>query len=117
MKVRGQNELKVNHHNYPIIKTKQDNKGMQIHLIAMGNRMPNWVYQGVEEFVKRMPPECKQNWIEIPAGKRSKTTDINRLMQQEGEKMLATIPKGAMVVALDVKGKSLSTEELSQQLD
>lgn len=90
---------------------------MQIHLIAMGTRMPNWVYQGVEEFVKRMPPECKQSWIEIPAGKRGKTTDINRLMQQEGEKMLAAIPKGAMVVALDVKGKAWSTEELSKNLD
>ena len=89
---------------------------MQIHLIAMGTRMPDWVYQGVDEFVKRMPPECKLRWVEITAGKRSKTTDIKRLMQQEGEKMIAAIPKGAMVVALDVKGKAWSTEELSQNM-
>lgn len=90
---------------------------MQIHLIAMGHRMPDWVDQGVNEFTKRMPPECKVRVVEIPAAKRSKTSDITRLMQQEGEKMLAAIPKGAMVLALDVKGKALSTEELSQQLD
>jgi 23S rRNA (pseudouridine1915-N3)-methyltransferase len=79
--------------------------------------MPDWVNQGVDEFVKRMPPECKVRLLEIPASKRSKTSDITRLMQQEGEKMLAAVPKGAMLVALDVKGKAWSTEELSQQLD
>lgn len=89
---------------------------MQIHLIAMGQRMPGWVNQGVEEFSKRMPPECKLRWVEIPASKRTKTSDIARLMQQEGEKMIAAIPRGAMVVALDVKGKAWSTEELSEQL-
>lgn len=78
--------------------------------------MPEWVNQGVDEFTKRMPPECKLRWVEIPTSKRSKTADITRLMQQEGEKMIAAIPKGAMVVALDVKGKAWSTEELSQQL-
>lgn len=90
---------------------------MQIHLIAMGQRMPAWVNQGVDEFIKRMPPECRINMLEIPASKRTKTTDINRLMQQEGEKMLAAIPKGALVVAMDVKGKAWSTEELSSQLE
>ena len=90
---------------------------MQIHLIAIGQRMPAWVNQGVDEFVKRMPPECRIQVVEIPASKRTKASDLNRLMHQEGEKMLAAIPKGAQVVAMDVKGKSWSTEELSQQLD
>lgn len=90
---------------------------MQIHLIAIGQRMPAWVNQGVDEFVKRMPPECRIQVVEIPASKRTKASDLNRLMHQEGEKMLAAIPKGAQVVAMDLKGKSWSTEELSQQLD
>lgn len=90
---------------------------MQIHLIAMGQRMPAWVVQGIDEFVKRMPPECRTHVIEIPSGKRSKTTDIPRLMKQEGEKMLAAIPKGALVVAMDVKGQAWTTEVLSQKLE
>ena len=31
--------------------------------------------------------------------------------------MLAAIPKGCLVIALDVKGKTWSTDELSTQLD
>ena len=89
---------------------------MLIHLIAVGTRMPDWVVLGFTEYVKRMPPESRIKLVEIAAGKRGKNSDVKRLMQQEGEKMLAAIPKGAKVVALDVLGKACSTEELAQEL-
>jgi len=78
--------------------------------------MPDWVELGYTEYAKRMPPESKIKLVEIAAGKRSKNSDIKRLTQQEGEKMLAAIPKGAKVVALDVLGKACTTEELAQEL-
>lgn len=90
---------------------------MQIHVIAMGQRMPGWVNEGVTEFVKRMPPECRIRLVEVATARRSKTSDLTRLMQQDGEKMLAAIPKNTPVVALDVKGKALSTEQLAGQLE
>jgi len=89
---------------------------MLIHLIAVGSRMPGWVEEGFNEYAKRMPPESKIKLVEIAAGKRAKNSDIKRLTQQEGDKMLAAIPKSAKVVALDVLGKALSTEELAQEL-
>lgn len=89
---------------------------MLIHLIAIGTRMPGWVEQGFQEYAKRMPPESKIKLLEIAAGKRAKNSDIKRLTQLEGEKMLAAIPKGAKVVALDVLGKACSTEALAQEL-
>jgi len=78
--------------------------------------MPGWVEQGYAEYAKRMPPESKIKLVEINAAKRSKNSDIRRLTQQEGEKMMAAIPKGAKVVALDVLGKACSTEELAGEL-
>ena len=90
---------------------------MQIHLIAVGNRMPEWVTQGYEEFARRMPPECRLNLIEIPAAKRTKAADIKRLLAQEGERMLEALPKNVLVVALDLTGCRWDTEELAQQLD
>jgi len=89
---------------------------MFIHLIAVGTRMPGWVEEGFTEYAKRMPTESKLKLVEITAGKRGKNSDVKRLTQQEGEKMLAAIPKGAKVVALDVLGKALSTEELAKEL-
>jgi 23S rRNA (pseudouridine1915-N3)-methyltransferase len=54
---------------------------------------------------------------EIAAEKRTKNSDLNRIRQSEGEKLLAAIPDGNLVITLDVKGKPWSTEQLSQQLD
>lgn len=79
--------------------------------------MPAWVTQGYEEYARRMPSEYALQLIEIPAGKRSKGADLVRITQQEGEQTLAAIPKGARVVAMDVKGRPWSTEELATELD
>ncbi len=90
---------------------------MKIHLIAVGNRMPPWVEQGYGEYAKRLPPECRLNLIEIASAKRGKNVDVSRLMRDEGQRILAALPKGCRVVALEVNGKSWSTEQLADQLE
>jgi len=89
---------------------------MHIHLIAIGDKMPTWVQQGYEEYAKRMPRECALKLVEIAPGKRGKNADIARAMRDEGQRMLAAIPKGARVVALEVDGRKWSTEQLAAQL-
>lgn len=90
---------------------------MRILLIAVGSKMPAWVTQGYEEYARRMPAECSLHLIEVPAGKRGKGADLSRIMQQEGAQTLAAIPKGGKVIAMDVKGRAWSTEELAKQMD
>jgi 23S rRNA (pseudouridine1915-N3)-methyltransferase len=89
---------------------------MRIHLIAVGERMPAWVTQGFEEYAARMPRECQLLLREIPAGRRSKGADVARLVRAEGEKLLAAVPKGARIVALDRQGRELETEQLATEL-
>lgn len=90
---------------------------MRLHLIAVGQRMPDWVEQGFREYARRMPPDCPLQLHEISAGKRGKGADLKRLCEQEGERVLAAIPKGAWVIALEVGGRSWSTEALASRLD
>lgn len=90
---------------------------MRIQLIAVGQRMPQWVTQGYEEFARRMPHECRLDLVEISAGKRGRKADTRKILKEEGERTLAAIPKNHRVVALDVLGKSWSTPELSRQMD
>lgn len=89
---------------------------MRIHLIAVGQRMPRWVTAGFAEYASRLPPECALELREIPAERRGKNPDIRRILAREGERMLAAVPKGALVVALDVKGRAWSTEDLADRL-
>jgi len=90
---------------------------MQIHLIAVGNRMPRWVTEGYEEYAGRLPPECSLRLVEIAPGPRGKGADIARTLRDEGERMLRAIPRDAQVVTLEVEGKPWSTEQLSSQLE
>ena len=89
---------------------------MQISLIAVGQKMPAWVNQGYTEYARRMPPECKLQLVEIPLLKRTKTSDISRVINKEGEQMLGAIKKDALVVSLEVMGKPWSTPQLAEQL-
>ena len=89
---------------------------MQIHLIAVGTRMPAWVTSGYEEYVRRMPHECGLRLVEIPLSKRGKNRSAPQNRREEGKAMLAAIPAQATVVALDVRGKAWSTETLAARL-
>ncbi|WP_455220448.1 23S rRNA (pseudouridine(1915)-N(3))-methyltransferase RlmH [Kaarinaea lacus] len=90
---------------------------MQIYLIAIGQRLDDWINQGYQEFAKRLPPECRLNLIEIPAHKRTKNTDIQRAIRDEGERLLAALPANVLVYALDATGQQWSTEQLATHLE
>ncbi|HWQ94784.1 MAG TPA: 23S rRNA (pseudouridine(1915)-N(3))-methyltransferase RlmH [Gammaproteobacteria bacterium] len=89
---------------------------MRIHLIAVGERMPDWVKSGYDEYAKRLPRECHLQLLEIPAGKRGKGANLARAIREEGERMLAALPKEAHVIALDMRGNQWDTPQLAQQL-
>jgi 23S rRNA (pseudouridine1915-N3)-methyltransferase len=89
---------------------------MQIHLIAVGTRMPAWVSSGYEEYARRLPHECRLKLVEIPLSKRHKSQSALRNRAEEGGAMLAAIPAQAGVVALEVRGKAWSTETLAERL-
>ncbi|MBK1645954.1 23S rRNA (pseudouridine(1915)-N(3))-methyltransferase RlmH [Thiocapsa imhoffii] len=89
---------------------------MRVHLIAVGRRMPQWVQTAYGDYAKRLPPECALVLHEIEPGARGKAEPPVRARAAEGERMLRAIPKGARVIALDVRGEPWSTEQLSLQL-
>lgn len=89
---------------------------MRISIIAAGTRMPAWVEQGVAEYSRRMPRDLKLQWHEIPLARRSRDSRPEQLRAREGEHMLKAVAPGDRVIALDVRGESLSTEQLARQL-
>lgn len=89
---------------------------MLIHLICIGQKMPAWVTSGYEEYARRLPVSCRLQLVEIPLKKRTKTSDLTRLQQEEGEKMLAMIPANAHVIALDERGQQWRSEQLADSL-
>lgn len=89
---------------------------MRIHLLAAGTRQPAWINTGYQEFAKRLPAECRLLLREIPLSTARKQHDVLRAVSEEGRKMLAAVPDGTEVAALDVNGRSFTSETLAQQL-
>jgi 23S rRNA (pseudouridine1915-N3)-methyltransferase len=90
---------------------------VQINLFAVGTRVPDWVERGYREYARRMPRECSLVLNEIPLAQRSKSQAIERAMNEEGRRMLSALSDRQRVIALDVSGRSWSTEQLALQLD
>ncbi|OEY66729.1 23S rRNA (pseudouridine(1915)-N(3))-methyltransferase RlmH [Marinobacter sp. X15-166B] len=90
---------------------------MRLRLICVGQKMPDWVTRGYQDYVRRMPPELPVDLVEIPLAHRGKNPDINRLRQREAEAILTAAGPRDRVVALEVGGRSWSTEQLADQLE
>ena len=89
---------------------------MRIQLIAVGQKMPQWVTTAFADYQSRFPRDCAFDLVEIPAGKRGKNADIPRILEQEGERMLTAVGKGNRIVTLEVEGKPWDTPQLRDQL-
>lgn len=86
---------------------------MQIRIIAVGDKMPDWVITGFNEYAKRL---SNIKLVEISAEKRNKNASIEQIKQREGEKILSVISSHHHVIALDVQGKLWSTEKLAENV-
>lgn len=89
---------------------------MRTRLISVGERMPAWVAEGFAEYRKRLSRDLPLELIEVALGNRGKSRDPVRAMTDEGTAVLAAIPAGAHIVALDGRGKTWSSEQLAAQL-
>jgi 23S rRNA (pseudouridine1915-N3)-methyltransferase len=86
---------------------------MRLLLLAAGTRLPPWVNAGYEEYANRLSGgEYRLELKEIALGQRS-GGDTKQAMAKEGEKMLGALPASAYVVALQVTGRALTSEQLA----
>ena len=90
---------------------------MKCRLIATGERAPAWVAQGFAEYQKRLSHWMPLELVEIEPGLRGKGRDAQRAIDDEGRRVLAALPKNAHVVAIDVPGRPLSSEQLAQRME
>lgn len=87
---------------------------MRARIVAIGERMPAWVAEGFGEYRKRLGRELPLELVEIKPPVRGR--DLKRAMAEEGEALLAAVPRDAHVIVLDGCGSAWSSEQLAEQL-
>jgi 23S rRNA (pseudouridine1915-N3)-methyltransferase len=89
---------------------------MQLVIAAVGHKMPAWISSGFDEYAKRMPADCRIALKEIKPVERSGSKTAETAMALERTRIEAALPKGARIVALDERGKDLTSVQLAQHL-
>jgi 23S rRNA (pseudouridine1915-N3)-methyltransferase len=79
---------------------------VRVRIVAVGTRMPGWVTQAYEDYVRRLRPQLRIDLVELPIGKNK---------NEEGKRLLERVREDYLV-ALDEHGKSLTTLALAKWL-
>ena len=90
---------------------------MKARLVAVGERPPGWVAEGFGEYRKRLSHWLPLELVEITPGLRGKGRDAARATFDEGQRVLAALPRDLHVVALDGRGRAWDSEALSKRLE
>ena len=85
---------------------------MRVRVIAVGTRMPSWVRSACDEYLTRLRGSLAVALTEIaPASRRA--GGAPQAVARESERLLASLLPADHVVALDERGRQLTTRELA----
>jgi 23S rRNA (pseudouridine1915-N3)-methyltransferase len=85
---------------------------MRVRVIAVGTRMPAWVRSACTDYLTRLKPRLPVALTEIESDTR-RTGGAQRAILAEGRRLLGTLAARDHVIALDERGRELSTAELA----
>ncbi len=92
---------------------------MNIDIAAVGKIKEKYLAEGIMEYSKRLGRYCSLRILEVEDEKTPETMsdrEKEEVKRKEGERLLSRIPDQALVIALAIDGKQLSSEELSERI-
>src|SRR5215212_3705824 len=86
---------------------------MKMQFWSIGKAHESYVKEGVEDFTKRISKYFPVEWNIIPVPKNAGMMSEMDLKKKEGEMILDWLKKDDYLVALDERGKQMSSEKLA----
>lgn len=90
---------------------------MNIKIIALGKIKEKFLKDGTDEFLKRLKPYASVEIIELPALEIKDENLTERILEQEGEKILTLVKPQSYLITLEIGGKMLSSVEFAKKLE
>ena len=93
---------------------------MKITLITVGKIKEKYLKDAIAEYSKRLGRYCKLEIVEVADEKKqdhASETVENAIRDKEGERILKYVKEDSYVITLEIRGKMLTSEELSEKVD
>ncbi len=88
---------------------------MRVRVIAVGTRIPSWARSACAEYLQRLRASFPVELEEIESAAR-RAGGVARARVREGERLLTALEPRDYVIALDERGRELTTQELARSL-
>lgn len=90
---------------------------MNIKIIALGKIKEKFLKEGVDEFLKRLTPYSSVEILELSPIEIKDENLVEKVLDEEGEKILSLIKPSSFVVTMEIGGKMFSSEEFSVKIE
>ena len=93
---------------------------MNINVIAIGKLKEAYWRDAAAEYSRRLSPYCRLQIVELkesPLRANPSAADEEAVKAAEGKEILDRISKGDFVITLEIKGRSLSSEQLAEKME
>ena len=93
---------------------------MKIKVIAVGKIKENYLKEGINEYLIRLSAYAKTEMVEVADSKvkdNPNKSDIDKVVNEEGERILSKIKSNDYVINLDLNKKEFDSVEFSKFID
>lgn len=91
----------------------------KVSVICVGKLKEKFYTEAAAEYAKRLQRHCKLDIIELPESRLSDSpspAELQKALACEAAAIREKLPKGGVVIALCIEGKTCSSEELSRRM-
>lgn len=89
---------------------------MKIKIIALGKIKEKYLKSGIDEFLKRLTPYASVSVVELNPIEIKDENLKDKILLDEGEKILSNIKPLDFVITLEIEGLQFSSEDFAQKI-
>ncbi len=90
---------------------------MKLHVIAVGRLKEKHFRKAADVYFERLSHYIKSAETEVREARKNERRDTAPAIAAEADNLLSAVPKNAVIVALDERGKQMSSQELAEFID
>jgi ribosomal RNA large subunit methyltransferase H len=89
---------------------------VKIKIIALGKIKEKYLKSGIDEFLKRLTPYASVSVVELNPIEIKDENLKDKILLDEGEKILSNIKPLDFVITLEIEGQQFSSEDFAQKI-